>query len=317
MTIQTACRAYNEPIDQEIKKYDDLDEDDINMIKSEDFSHLKTKREDIKKLIENTQGVYFDEVQHCPATTCQKTIEKSTNAYYLFGGSATPYRADNATIVIEGLFGRKRAEIDASRLIKEGYLESPQIFYIKLKEPNKRVNNYEEDYKSHIVNNEERNKHIIKICEQLKEKKIPTMVIVQRIEHGEFLQSQINGSRFIQGASSKKTRQKALYDLDNGLLPVLLATSLADEGLDLPCLSALVIASGGKSITKVKQRVGRVIRKHPNKKCALVFDFLDVGRWVSRHARKRRQILKSEKQFRIYETENFILTEKTIKKELF
>lgn len=317
VTIQTACRSYNEAIIGEIKKYDDFDEEEIKLLNEEDFSHIAHKRKEIQNLIENTAGIYFDEVHHSPASTCQKILSKSQKAYYRFGGSATPYRADNATLAIEGLFGRKRAEVDASRLIKEGYLEKPKIFYINIKAKKTRVNNYEEDYKSHIVEHEERNNHIIEICKLLKENKIPTLVLVQRIDHGKFLNSKIDESVFIQGISSKKKRRESLKKLDNGEIPILIATSLADEGLDLPSLSALILAGGGKSITRVKQRVGRVIRKHPNKKCALVFDFLDIGRWVSGHSKKRRRILKTEKQFVIQNIDQFIFDKKLIQKELF
>jgi len=316
-TIQTVCRSYDEIIINEIKKYNDFDEEEIKLLNEENFSHIKSKKKEIKQLIENAAGIYFDECHHVAATTCQKTITKSKNAYYLFGGSATPYRTDNATLAIEGLFGRKRAEVDASRLIKEGYLEKPNIFYINIKSNKTRVNNYEEDYKSHIINNQERNNHIIKICKILKDKKISTMVLVQRIEHGKFLNSEIEESVFIQGSSSKKKRQQSLSDLNSGKIPILIATVICDEGLDLPSLSALVLAGGGKSITRVKQRVGRVIRKHPDKKCALVFDFIDIGRWVSGHSKKRRKILKTEKEFQIQNIEKFIFDKKLIQRELF
>lgn len=69
---------------------------------------------------------------------------------------------------------------------------------------------------------------------------------------------------------------------------VVVATSLADEGLDVPAAEVLVLAAGGRSRTKAEQRTGRVLRKHPGKEAATVFDFQDrQHRTMRRHALER------------------------------
>ena len=77
----------------------------------------------------------------------------------------------------------------------------------------------------------------------------------------------------------------------------MIASVICDEGLDIPTLSCLILGSGGKSPTRAKQRVGRVIRLgSPH---AEVYDFMDVGKWTAKHSRKRIKILQEEPEFDI------------------
>lgn len=310
MTIQTAYRCYEKAKKNDEKEnFVDLEEGDIKAIKSEKLDHLKKKKE-ITKLIENAKGLYLDEAHHAAANTCQKIIEHSKKAYYIYGGTATPDRADNATIMIEGIFGRKIGCISASMLIQMGFLVAPDIYYINLKTKKQRVKNYNEDYNKHILENEERNKHIIDIAKFMQNSNIPTLILVQRINHGEKLEKAIPNSVFVQGKSKK--RQEVIEDMRAGRMNTMIATSLADEGLDIQRLQCLIMAGGGKSPIKCKQRVGRVIRKceDEKKKKAIVYDFNDIGRWLPAHSKARKKILKEEKEFNLNNIDTLNFTKK-------
>lgn len=82
---------------------------------------------------------------------------------------------------------------------------------------------------------------------------------------------------------------------------VLCHNSLADEGLNIPALDALILAGGGKSPTRLKQRIGRVLRLSPGKKEAFVVDFKDNVRYLLGHYKERRKMCESEEQFKIVE----------------
>jgi superfamily II DNA or RNA helicase len=79
-------------------------------------------------------------------------------------------------------------------------------------------------------------------------------------------------------------------------LNVLICSTIADMGLDLPILEALVLAGGGKSSTRHLQRIGRVVRTNLDKKSALVMDFDDshVSTWLGKHEQERRKIEHAE-----------------------
>jgi len=299
MTVQTACRAFG--LLSKNKKEEtllDVEESDLKKIKSENMSHLenKEKKESIKKLINDAKGIYADEIHHYASRTCEKVLLLSPNAFYRFGGSATPIREDNAYMIIEGCFGRKTVQITASDLIEQGYLLQPDISFIPLNINNRQyVDTMAQDRALHIVENEERNNAIVQIANKTREKNLSTLILIQTIEHGKYLLERIEGAEFVYGGTAKKKRKNILERFEKGELKTLIASVIADEGIDLPILSVLILAGGGKSKTRAKQRVGRAIRK--GSPYSLIYDFQDIGRWTAKHSRIRRKILREEPKF--------------------
>jgi superfamily II DNA or RNA helicase len=287
-------------LEKDMGKMDSWSDGELSAIKNENLDHLK-KKEEIKELISNAKGIYFDEAHHAAAKVCEEVITKSKKAYYCFGGTATPSREDNADLMLEGLFGSKRGNITASFLIKKGHLVRPEIYFLKLKKKGSRAATYDQDYKENLMYNEERNKMIIAAAEKMKSLGLPTLILVQRIDHGKLLESMIQDSIFIHGSSSKDKRSQILKDFENGNIKMLIASTIADEGLDLPVLEALIHGGGGRSRNRIRQRVGRVIRTDKNKpnKRAIVIDFEDNGYYISKHSRERKKVLQLEEEFSV------------------
>ena len=73
----------------------------------------------------------------------------------------------------------------------------------------------------------------------------------------------------------KKTRNMAIKSMKQGELHVLFSTKLADEGLDIPRLDRLFLTCPIRSVNKVNQQIGRILRKFTYKEDAVVFDFRD------------------------------------------
>jgi len=74
-------------------------------------------------------------------------------------------------------------------------------------------------------------------------------------------------------------REQAIERVRSGAVPVIVATQLADEGLDLPVIDVVVNAGGGRSQGRAKQRVGRSLRlagRDP-----VVFELVDGGEFLS------------------------------------
>jgi len=144
ITVQTAIRALG-------LKYKKGDEDDKSI---KDSKKVKDHYDDIKKLVMSAKGMIADEVQHWAAETCQVLSDYSINAYYKYGFSATPWRDMGDDILIDSCFGKKIADISASKLIKMGYLVKPNIFFVSIKNMRgtKRPT-YNDIYDAGIVNN--------------------------------------------------------------------------------------------------------------------------------------------------------------------
>jgi superfamily II DNA or RNA helicase len=108
-----------------------------------------------------------------------------------------------------------------------------------------------------------------------------TLVLVPTVAYGEELQARLLGHGVSAGLAharlSKKVRARLLEQFSAGRYKVLVATSLADEGLDVPRIGAIVLTLAGRSSGKLEQRVGRALRPFPGKSVGVVHDFLDKG----------------------------------------
>jgi len=293
--IPTAVQAINRNNPKfKIKDYKYDDEDDW------DNTPLESKKaEAIDQLIRSATGVYLDECHHASSKTCQTIMENSVSAYWRFGGSATPYREDGAEKMIKALFGRVVQKISASWLIRKDYLVKPHIYNIRMNGFHGDWSSYQEVYKNYIVNNEDLNEMVARLAIRLKNVNIPTLILVQQYPHGDAIRKMIPDAPFIKGNMSRKKRREAIAGLRDGSTPYAIATTLADEGLDVERLGAVIIAGGGKSITRVYQRVGRVIRTFPEKNRALVFLFHHEARFLKKHGAKVARLLAVEPEFSI------------------
>lgn len=119
----------------------------------------------------------------------------------------------------------------------------------------------------------------------------PTLVLVNKVEHGEQLAELIPGAVACYSAMGAKRRREALAAFTNGSVRCLVATTLADEGLDLPNAEVLVMVSAGRSKARTEQRTGRVLRLFAGKGHANIFDFTDrYHPLAAKHARVRGEI---------------------------
>lgn len=119
----------------------------------------------------------------------------------------------------------------------------------------------------------------------------PTLVLVNQVEHGQTLAASIPGAVPCYSAMGAKARREALEAFTAGSVRCLIATSLADEGLDLPNAEVLVMVSGGKSATRMEQRTGRVLRKFLGKTHGQIYDFKDSFHpLAAKHGRARGEL---------------------------
>lgn len=290
-TIQTAVRAYGE----KYEKFDDEDWDDVTDVEAEE------KRRAIQDTLERAEVVMFDECHHIASATFYFIAMKVANGFFRYGLSATPYRSDKQDLMIEAALGQRIVKIDSSFLIERGYLVKPLIRFIAMPPPQpvRGRPEYPKIYASEVVENDYRNRLIAQLTAKVVAKNRTVLILVQQIKHGKILQGLIPEAEFVQGNDSSDYRTDCLNRLRSRKLKVLIATTLADEGLDLPTLDCLVLAGGGKSETRALQRVGRALRIAEGKRRALVYDFWDEARFLNEHARKRMQIYQTEDRFEV------------------
>jgi len=75
-------------------------------------------------------------------------------------------------------------------------------------------------------------------------------------------------------------------------IKALFATTVADEGLDLPGLDTLILTTPTKSMGRIQQRIGRIMRRADDKKEPLVIDLVDRSKPLYYMHRKRSRFYK-------------------------
>jgi superfamily II DNA or RNA helicase len=125
--------------------------------------------------------------------------------------------------------------------------------------------------------NEARNSAVVQLATAEAATGESILVLVHSIEHGESLAARIPGAKLVHSKVGAKSRRELIDAFRVGTLRVLFATSLADEGLDVPRASRLILVSGGRSAGKLEQRAGRVLRPFADKNGGIIHDFKDQG----------------------------------------
>jgi superfamily II DNA or RNA helicase len=127
------------------------------------------------------------------------------------------------------------------------------------------------------------------------------LILVAEIEQGERFAALIPDSIVAHSKMGAKKRREAIGAFRDGSLRCLIATSLADEGLDVPRASVLILATAGRSGAKLEQRTGRVMRPHEGKGVGLVYDFADAGASMAHSQHKARRRVYRQLGYRIEE----------------
>lgn len=308
-TIQTAVNALN--MDNKYFNISDykFDEEDNEWEESKILSVDKKKY--LKELIGSTRALFVDEMHHAGARTVRDVLSASPSAYYRYGLTATPWREDGAEIVLQAMFGKKIVDISSSYLIEKGYLVKPYVIFDPIKD-NCKFHQYQTIYKDCIVKNDLFNTRIVEIAKYLRGKGLSVLILVQQIPQGEYIKNLLPDVSFVTSKMTRKNRQEALNEIRTGAKNTVVATSLFDEGINVPCLDVVLMAGGGASSTRVYQRIGRSLRKHgENKDKALVVYFEHDAKHLKDHAKKARRIIKAEPKFEIVDSAggNFIYNE--------
>lgn len=271
----------------------------------ENLDGIATKKQDIIKWSATIGMVLFDEVQRVASRTAFGVRYMFKNADYAFGYSASPWRDDGADLMIEGAFGPTFIDISASRLIREGHLIRPEITIKKNMSSVYSGESYNQIYKSAIVENTFRNMMVVNDAMEYYNRGLCTLVLVTQIKHGEMLEQMLRTSgcptQFISGKSGSKKRKQVIDDMRSGKAPLIIASTIADVGLDVPRVSAMVEAGAGKSSVTALQRLGRIMRKFHEKDNCYFTTYRDNVPIIYDHINNKKRIWSTEAEFIIKE----------------
>lgn len=301
-TVQTAARAFKLHYER-----DQYAEGEDVWKEEEDREYDPIQSAAIRGAIRDCGAIIMDECHRVASQTATDVISEAKNASYRFGLSASPWRDDGADLVLEGVFGRVIVKVEASDLIDRGYLVAPLIKIAEVPARHyPRATKYQTVYTDYVTDNAVRNTMGVTAAVGMVKRGLSTMVLVRHIGHGEHIQEMLSEALgievpFISGRDDSDLRRGVIGGARSGTVRCFVATTIADEGLDIRNLGGLVLLGAGKSSVRALQRVGRVLRTSEGKNRAEVVDFNDQARWLIDHSAARIQMYRQEPKFTVIE----------------
>ncbi len=238
--------------------------------------------------------VIVDEAHHAPASTFQ-TVLAHMPARFRFGLTATPEREDGLTPLLDFTIGPRLFEIGYQELVAGGFLQAPEIRPV--------YTGFSFDYagpEDHhrclgaLVRDPARNAMVADLAVGEAKAGHTVLVLSGRVGHcrrlAELVRERGVSAEVLVGAVKKADRRDILDRFRRGEVPVVVASTLADEGLDVPRLDRIVLAFPGRTKGRTAQRLGRLMRPHPDKQGAVLFDVVDaaVGPLLRQFRERRR-----------------------------
>ncbi len=225
----------------------------------------------LDKVLDQFEVVFVDEAHLCPAETFSKAVN-GVNARVKIALSATPTRKDGLHIILPDFFGPNRIIAEnVDKLSASVQLVNTQVPF--------RIINPNRDWTRQLTKLAKNSAYLDLIAQIARDKiaygRCP-LILSERIEMLEDLQSRIPNSVLLVGSTKNAQREDILKNAGTKYSAIL-STKIFDEGISCHRLDTLMFTCPGNNYAKLEQRIGRILRRHPDKKDPLIIDFWLTG----------------------------------------
>lgn len=244
-----------------------------------------------------------DEI-HSSSDAILAIADACVNAYWRLGMTATPVRTDRRELILNAAWGEVAVEITQDDVKAQGHIcpgvaevytvgksdelvadvdaAAAQDIQHWMDDTQQRRVVYRHAKRLGIVENAERNALAARLANEQIAFGQQVLVLVATKEQGREIAAQIPESKLVYSGMkvSEGRRSEIMDEVRAGTLRCMIATSLADQGLDLPTISVVVLASGGRGGREgylIEQRAARAQRTAGGKTNGLIVDFFDDG----------------------------------------
>jgi superfamily II DNA or RNA helicase len=251
-----------------------------------------------KSLIGSISALIVDEVHQATADVLKKLLTQDfSNVPIRWGLTGTIPKQDFEFESIRASLGNVINRVSAHELQEKGILANCQINIVQTLEY-RQFKNYHEELKF-LVTDEPRMSYISKLVNQIS-KSGNTLVLVDRIESGKFLQSYLNNLgedvAFISGEVKLKDRKNEYDEIKTADNKIIIATyGVAAIGINIPRIFNMILLEPGKSFVRVIQSIGRGIRKADDKDHVEIWDITANTKYAKKHLTDRKKFYSDAK----------------------
>ena len=248
----------------------------------------------LAEFLEGVSTIIIDEVHQAKADVLKNLLTQNLrNAPIRWGLTGTIPKDELEFESIRCSLGNVVGHVTAHELQEKGVLSTCHVNIIQTQEW-KEFGSYPEELK-YLVTDDTRMEWMAKLIQGISTTG-NTLVLVDRIESGKFLQNELPDSVFISGAVKTKDRKEEYNEIAIADNKIIVATyGVAAVGINIPRIFNLVLVEPGKSFVRVIQSIGRGIRKAEDKDFVQIYDITANTKYAKRHLTERKKYYKDAK----------------------
>lgn len=267
-------------------------------------SHIKTFAS-IAKLLPKFKVLLVDEVHECMSDVPQSAYKKMKKSCVRIGFSATPFKWNKKKIDdvhkwrVKGCFGpilktttTKTGVLETKDLQDRGILSQSNCWFYPIDRPNLAYEPYADAVKMGIEQNLYFHDVVTKLARSRPGR---TLIVVERLEQGEYLKSLMPEAHWIQGKDSLKKRLPVIEALkkDEKCIAIVMKPIIT-AGINVR-IHDLINAAGGDAAQGVIQLMGRGLRLADDKEKLDYHDFhFLMNDYLRKHSEWRMEVLSNE-----------------------
>lgn len=254
-------------------------------------------------LVPDVQVLLVDEIHDMMSTAPKAVYRLLKNCSVRIAVSATPFKFGETDKIqkyyVKGFFGPpfkiKSTEsgiVTTKELQDRGRLSKSKCVFYKISSPDLEYELYQDAVTKGIVDNETLHQKVIEITASQSGR---TLILVDRLAHGDILQALIPNALWVQGKDNDETRKQVIEQLQKSENCIAIATQgIFNTGINV-FVHTLINAAGGQADHQIIQRMGRGLRTAKDKNELLYIDFMfENNPYLHKHSVKRTKILKKQ-----------------------
>ena len=259
----------------------------------------------IAKVLPKFKVLIVDEIHEMMSKGPKKIYGKLTGCSVRVAVSATPFKFDGTDNVqkysVKGFFGPilKVKSAGPTGILttlecqNRGFLSASEATFFPISDPQLPYLPYQEAVTQGIAENWGFHGIVSRLAKSLTGR---TLILVERLAHGDYLESLIPGALWVRGKDTLETRRFVIEQLKRSEENcVAIATQgIFNAGINV-YVHNLINAAGGKADHTIIQRMGRGLRKAGDKAILNYYDFVFlINDYLKSHSEKRVKILKKQ-----------------------